>query len=78
MDKGAARITLACGTSVSAGYAEVFNPRRRVTVVVRPERAHLIGAPAQRVIAWTPSHIVSLGTGIHHVRLDGGSEEFAC
>jgi spermidine/putrescine transport system ATP-binding protein len=77
VDKSVARIELACGSSVTAGYPEGFNPRGNVTVVVRPEHANLIGDPVQGVIAGTLSNIVYFGTDTHyHVTLDNGAQEF--
>jgi spermidine/putrescine transport system ATP-binding protein len=77
VDKSVARIELACGSSVTAGYPEGFNPRGKVTVVVRPEHANLIGDPVQGVIAGTLSNIVYFGTDTHyHVTLDAGAQEF--
>jgi spermidine/putrescine transport system ATP-binding protein len=77
MDKSIARIELACGSSVSADYPEGFNPRGKVTVIVRPEHANLTGDTVKGVIAGTLSNIVYIGTDTHYyVTLDSGSEEF--
>jgi spermidine/putrescine transport system ATP-binding protein len=73
---GKANVRLACGgAAVAATLPEGFTPKDRVTIVVRPEHAQIVGDGARAALTGKLENVVYFGTDTHfHVRLPDGSE----
>jgi spermidine/putrescine transport system ATP-binding protein len=73
---GKANVRLSCGGSaISATLPEGFTPKEKVTVVVRPEHAQIVGNGARATLSGRLENVVYFGTDTHfHVRLQDGSE----
>jgi spermidine/putrescine transport system ATP-binding protein len=71
-----ANVRLACGgAAITATLPENFTPKEKVTVVVRPEHAQIVGNGAQATLRGKLENVVYFGTDTHfHVRLQDGSE----
>jgi spermidine/putrescine transport system ATP-binding protein len=71
-----ASVRLACGgAAIAATLPEGFTPKSKVTVVVRPEHAQIVGNGARATLAGTLENVVYFGTDTHfHVRLEDGGE----
>jgi spermidine/putrescine transport system ATP-binding protein len=77
VERNSARVKLACGANVLAGYPEGFSPNGKVTIVVRPEHADLVADPLQGTVSGTLANIVYIGTDTHyHVTLDSDGKDF--
>jgi spermidine/putrescine transport system ATP-binding protein len=63
------------GAALAATLPEGFAPKSEVTVVVRPEHAHIAGGGARPTLGGTVENVVYFGTDTHiHLRLEDGSE----
>jgi spermidine/putrescine transport system ATP-binding protein len=73
---GHASVRLDCGgAAISATLPNGFMPTGKVTIVVRPEHAQVVGDTAPATIKGTLENIVYFGTDTHyHLRLEDGGE----
>jgi len=73
---GKANVRLSCGgAALAATLPQGFAPKDKVTVVVRPEHAQIVGNGTQATLSGKLEHVVYFGTDTHfHVRLQDGSE----
>jgi len=73
---GKANVRLSCGgAAIAATLPDGFSPKDRVTVVVRPEHAQIVGNGAKATLSGKLETVVYFGTDTHfHVRLQDGSE----
>ena len=71
-----ANVRLACGgAAIAATLPEGFSPKEKVTVVVRPEHAQIVGNGTRATLTGKLENVVYFGTDTHfHVRLQDGSE----
>jgi len=69
-------VHLTCGgAALAATLPQGFAPKDKVTVVVRPEHAQIVGNGTQATLSGKLEHVVYFGTDTHfHVRLQDGSE----
>jgi spermidine/putrescine transport system ATP-binding protein len=74
--KGRADVRLNCGgAAISATLPSGFMPNGKVTVVVRPEHAQVVGNGSAATLKGTLETIVYFGTDTHyHLRLEDGGE----
>ncbi|TPI46951.1 ABC transporter ATP-binding protein [Mesorhizobium sp. B2-9-1] len=71
---GRATVRLSTGAEIPASLPEGFTPSGSVTLVVRPEHAHIGPADANASLRGTVENVVYLGTDTHlHLKLDDGS-----
>jgi len=73
---GEAMVKLAAGATISAGLPEGLKPAGRVTVVVRPEHADLVGEGGTADLWGTLDNVVYFGTDTHYYVKLGGGEVF--
>jgi len=73
---GRASVRLNCGgAAINATLPSGFQPNGKVTVVVRPEHAQVVGSGSAATIRGTLENIVYFGTDTHyHLRLEDGGE----
>jgi spermidine/putrescine transport system ATP-binding protein len=71
-----ANVRLTCGgAALAATLPQGFAPKDKVTIVVRPEHAQIVGNGTQATLSGKLEHVVYFGTDTHfHVRLQDGSE----
>jgi spermidine/putrescine transport system ATP-binding protein len=70
---GRATVKLSSGSEISASLPAGFSPTGKVTLVVRPEHAHLASTDDEVSLSGIIQNVVYLGTDTHfHVRLDDG------
>jgi spermidine/putrescine transport system ATP-binding protein len=68
-----ATVKLDSGIVIAAGLPEGFTPKGKVTVVVRPEHADVVGSGKDAALAGKLENAVYFGTDTHYyVKLDGG------
>jgi spermidine/putrescine transport system ATP-binding protein len=74
--QGRANVRLNCGgAAITATLPAGFAPNGKVTVVVRPEHAQVVGGTAPATLKGTLENIVYFGTDTHyHLRLEDGGE----
>ncbi len=72
---GRARVRLSCGGgAITATLPPGLTPNGKVTVVVRPEHAQVVGNGAQATLKGTLENIVYFGTDTHYyLRLEDGA-----
>jgi spermidine/putrescine transport system ATP-binding protein len=73
---GKANVRLTCGgAALAATLPPGFTPKEKVTIVVRPEHAQIVGNGTQATLSGKLENVVYFGTDTHfHVRLQDGSE----
>jgi len=73
---GKANVRLSCGgAAIAATLPQGFAPKDKVTVVVRPEHAQIVGNGTAATLSGKLENVVYFGTDTHfHVRLQDGSE----
>jgi spermidine/putrescine transport system ATP-binding protein len=70
---GRATVKLSSGVEIPASLPAGFSPAGKVTIVIRPEHAHLAGANDKASLSGVVENVVYLGTDTHfHLRLDDG------
>ena len=70
---GRASVKLSSGVEISASLPAGFSPSGKVTIVVRPEHAHLVAGNDKASLSGIVENVVYLGTDTHfHLKLDDG------
>jgi spermidine/putrescine transport system ATP-binding protein len=70
---GRATVKLSSGVEIPASLPAGFSPSGKVTIVVRPEHAHLVTGNEKASLSGVVENVVYLGTDTHfHLKLDDG------
>jgi spermidine/putrescine transport system ATP-binding protein len=70
---GRATVKLSSGVEIPASLPAGFSPSGKVTIVVRPEHAHLVAGNEKASLSGIVENVVYLGTDTHfHLKLDDG------
>lgn len=70
---GRATVKLSSGVEIPASLPTGFSPSGKVTIVVRPEHAHLVAGNEKASLSGIVENVVYLGTDTHfHLKLDDG------